>query len=133
MRKFKKTVVIALALSLIIPFVPSRSHAADDSVMMQNVFKDAFYGGAVGSLIGLGFMLLTEKPQDHLRYIAYGAGGGIIAGAAIGMASSTKALAEIEDGKITLNVPEVKTDIIQNKHDEKAEVVRTLSLLRYSF
>lgn len=131
--KLKKIIILAVMLSLIIPLAPSRASAADDSVMMQNIFKDAFYGGAVGSLVGLGFMLLTDKPQDHLRYIAYGAGGGIIAGAAIGVASSTKALAEIQDGKITLNVPEVKTDIIQDKRDEKIEVVRTLSLLRYSF
>ena len=131
--KFKKVIILAVMLSLIIPLAPSHASAADDSAMMQNVFKDTLYGGAIGAVIGVGFMLLTGEPTDHWNYVAYGAGGGIIAGAAIGMASSTKALAEIEGGKITLNVPEIKTDIIQDKRDEKIEVVRTLSLLRYSF
>jgi len=129
----KRLIVLAVIMSIIVPSLPSRAFAADDSVMMQNIFKDTLYGGAVGAVIGVGFMLLTGKPTDHWNYVAYGAGGGIIAGAAIGMASSTKALAEIADGRITLNVPEIKTDIVQDKRDEKIEVVRHLSLLRYNF
>ena len=129
----KKVIVLAVILSIAVPALPSRAFSADDSVMMQNVFKDTLYGGAIGAVIGVGFMLLRKKPTDHWNYVAYGAGGGIIAGAAIGMASSTKALAEIEGGRITLNVPELKTDIVQDKRDEKIEVVRHLSLLRYNF
>ncbi len=129
----KKLIVLAVILSIAVSALPSRAFAADDSVMMQNVFKDTLYGGAIGAVIGVGFMLLSSKPTDHWNYVAYGAGGGIIAGAAIGMASSTKALAEIESGRITLNVPEIKTDIVQDKRDEKIEVVRHLSLLRYNF
>lgn len=129
----KRLIVLAVIISIVVPSLPSRTFAADDSVMMQNIFKDTLYGGAVGAVIGVGFMLLTGKPTDHWNYVAYGAGGGIIAGAAIGMASSTKALAEIADGRITLNVPEIKTDIVQDKRDEKIEVVRHLSLLRYNF
>lgn len=129
----KKLIVLAVILSIAVSALPSRAFAADDSVMMQNVFKDTLYGGAIGAVIGVGFMLLSSKPTDHWNYVAYGAGGGIIAGAAIGIASSTKALAEIESGRITLNVPEIKTDIVQDKRDEKIEVVRHLSLLRYNF
>lgn len=129
----KKIIVLAVILSIAVPALPSRVFAADDSIMMQNIFRDTLYGGAIGAVIGVGFMLLRGKPTDHWNYVAYGAGGGIIAGAAIGMASSTKALAEIEGGRITLNVPELKTNIVQDKRDEKIEVVRHLSLLRYNF
>ncbi|MBI3753264.1 MAG: hypothetical protein HY266_04360 [Deltaproteobacteria bacterium] len=128
----KRLIIFILILSLLIPIIPSRVFA-DDTVIMKNIFMDSAYGGAVGALIGVGFMLLSDKPDQHWNYVAFGAGGGIIAGAAIGLASSTKALAEIENGKVTFNVPEVKTDILQDKRDEKTEVVRTLSLLRYNF
>lgn len=128
----KRLIIFILILSLLIPIIPSRAFA-DDTVIMKNIFMDSAYGGAVGALIGVGFMLLSDKPADHWNYVAFGAGGGILAGAAIGLASSTKALAEIENGKVTFNVPEVKTDILQDKRDEKTEVVQTLSLLRYNF
>lgn len=128
----KKLIAIILLLFLAVPAIPVRSHA-DDTVIMRSVFMDAAYGGAVGALLGVGFMLLSDKPSDHWNYVAFGAGGGIIAGAAIGLATSTKALAEIENGKVTFNVPEVKTDILLDKRDEKPEVVRSLSLLRYNF
>lgn|SRR3990170_8082928 len=129
----KRLTIVLLVLFLVVPVIPKRALAVEDTTVMRNVFIDAFYGGAVGALIGVGFMLLREKPTDHWNYVAYGAGGGIIAGAAIGMASSTKALAEIEGNKISLNVPEVKTDIMKDKRDEKEEVIRTVYLLRYNF
>ena len=128
----KKLLAIVITLSLVIPAFHPRTVVADDTAM-RTVLVDAVYGGAVGALLGVGFMLLSGEPEKHWNYLAYGTGGGIIAGAAVGMASSTKALAEIENGKITLNVPEIKTDIIEDKRGEKMEVVRTLSLLRYNF
>jgi hypothetical protein len=129
----RRLIVFTLIISLAIQIIPSKAVLADDNVMMRNVFTDALYGGAVGALLGVGFMLLSGDPDKHWNYLAYGTGGGIIAGAAIGVASSTKALAEVEHGKITLNVPEIKTDVIQDKRDKEMEVVRSLSLLRYNF
>lgn len=129
----KRLIVLIVILSMSVSALPSRIFAADNGVMMQNVFRDTLYGGAIGAVIGVGFMLLTKEPKDHWNYIAYGAGGGIIAGAAISIASSTKAVAEIEGGRITFNVPNIKTNIIQDKRDEKTEVVRHFSLLRYNF
>lgn len=129
----KRLIIVILIISFSMQIVPSNAVLADDPVIMRNVFTDALYGGAVGALIGAGFMLLSGEPEKHWDYLTFGAGGGIIAGAAIGVASSTKALAEIKGGKITLNIPEVKTDFIQTKRDDKMEVVRTLSLFRYNF
>lgn len=120
-------------LFLIVPVMPKRVFAAEDTTIMKNVFMDAVYGGAVGALIGVGFMLLSDKPENHWNYVAYGAGGGIIAGTAIGLASATKAVAEIEGDKVSLNVPEIRTDVMKDKRDEKTEVIRTIYLLRYNF
>ncbi|MBI5328877.1 MAG: hypothetical protein HZB80_11415 [Deltaproteobacteria bacterium] len=129
----RRLIIFTLIILLAVQIIPSKSVLADDAVMMRNIFTDALYGGAVGTLIGVAFMLISDKPSDNWNYLAYGAGGGIIAGAAIGMASSTKALAEVEHGKITLNVPEIKTDVIYDKRDQEMEVVKSLSLLRYNF
>lgn len=130
---FKRLVIVALTAALIIPVIPSYGQAAENETIMKNVFVDAAYGGAVGALIGLGFMLLREEPEDHWNYVAFGAGGGIIAGAAVGMASSTKALAEIEGGKVSLNLPEIKTNIVKDEYGDKLAEERTVYLVRYNF
>ena len=129
---FKKLIIAVLILLFTVSAIPSRVFAADDGLVMRNVMRDTFFGGVVGALIGAGFMLMREKPEDHLNYIAFGAGAGIIAGAAIGMSASTRALAEIEGNKITLNVPELKTDL--NRYDgERLEVSGSVDILRYRF
>jgi len=65
--------------------------------------------------------------------VAFGAGGGIIAGAAVGLASSTKALAEIEGDKVSLNLPEIKTNIVKDEYGDKLAEERTVYLVRYNF
>ncbi len=95
-----KVLLIACGL-LLLP--AQQASAADYDV--QNVMDDAMYGAGVGAMVGLGLMLLTDKPTDNWNYISRGLGIGIIGGAAYGVFRSSKAFAQIEDGNIQLGVP----------------------------
>lgn len=128
---FKTLTAFVLILSLVVFIIPSDAFAGED--VFDTTLKGTIYGGIIGTLIGAAAMAFTDKPEEHLAYLAYGAGGGIIAGAAVGVAISARAMVEIKDNKFSLNIPEIKTDIIKDKHDEKAEVVTRVCLLRYNF
>ncbi|HID36825.1 MAG TPA: hypothetical protein EYP39_05545 [Ghiorsea sp.] len=94
--------VLMIACGLL--FVPMQQASAGD-YEVQNVMDDAMYGAGVGALVGLGLMLLTDKPTDNWNYVSRGLGVGIIAGAAYGMYRSKGAFAQIEDGQINLGMP----------------------------
>ncbi len=97
--KTLKVMVVAGMLALF----PVQASAGDYEV--QNVMDDALYGAGVGAMVGLGLMLLTDKPTNNWNYVSRGLGIGIIAGAAYGVARSSKAFAQIEDGEIQLGMP----------------------------
>jgi len=96
-----KTIAIICLMLGSISINPMSSQAAD--LETQNTFEDAAYGGALGALIGAGAMLVSSS--SDWKYLLRGAGVGIIAGAAYGVASSTGALATIEDGQLNLSTP----------------------------
>jgi len=91
-------VVMAAVVAL-----PVKTMAADFEV--QNVLEDSAYGAGIGALVGLGFMLISNKPTDHWNYPVVGAGVGIIAGAAYGVYSGSRAMASYEDGKFRVGLP----------------------------
>jgi uncharacterized membrane protein YebE (DUF533 family) len=97
--KTLKVLLVAAALA----FVPSKASAGDYEV--SNVMDDALYGAGVGALVGLGIMLVSNKPTDHWDYVTKGLGVGIIAGAAYGVYRSSRAFAQVEDGQINLGLP----------------------------
>ncbi len=97
--KTLKVMVVAGMLALF----PAQASAGDYEV--QNVMDDALYGAGVGALVGLGLMLLTDKPTDNWNYVSRGLGVGIIVGAAYGVYRSKGAFAQIEDGQINLGMP----------------------------
>jgi len=99
MKMFK--VLLMVCGLMILP--AQQASAADYDV--QNVMDDAMYGAGVGALVGLGAMLLTDKPADNWDFITRGLGVGIIAGAAYGMYRSRGAFAQVEDGQIHLGMP----------------------------
>ncbi len=97
-----KTIKAMIVAGMLVWF-PAQASAGDYEV--QNVMDDAMYGAGVGAMVGLGLMLLTDKPTDNWNYITRGLGVGIIGGAAYGIFRSSKAFAEVEDGQINLGVP----------------------------
>jgi len=80
------------------------SHAADDKTL-ENIFKNAYYGAAIGGLLGTAVLIFSDRPADHFDYIAYGLAGGVIAGTFYGMANAPRGLTDIENGRIKMDVP----------------------------
>jgi len=98
----KKTIQ-AMSIATMLAFAPAQASAGDYEV--ANVMDDALYGAGIGALVGLGLMLVSDAPTDNWSYLTQGAGYGIIAGAVYGVVRSTRAFAQVEDGKINLGMP----------------------------
>lgn len=81
-------------------------------------FRDAFYGGAVGALIGGSLAILTHQPGKHLDRIGYGFGAGVLLGSVYGVARSSRqfALANIENGKLAFSMPTIQQDTEKDYH-----------------
>ena len=134
MRFFSKIKKISALLAFFVFVVFSGEAFAED--MMQTTLRDALYGGIVGALIGSAVVLLTDNPEDHLGFIPTGAGVGILVGAAYGVATSgviSTAGAEIEDGKLTLNMPTIRTEKVFDEMANVQEVIEKVDLIRVRF
>ena len=80
------------------------SYAQDPAV--ADVFKDGFYGGLAGALVGVAALLFDiNDAEDHLNYIAIGAGIGVMAGTAYGIYSATRAVAELDGSRVSWHLP----------------------------
>ena len=128
MQKIKRISALALIFTLL-TFSVVR---AED--VMQQTMRDAIYGGVVGALVGAAVLLLTDNPDDHLGYIPTGAGVGVLAGVAYGVATSgmmiTSSAAEVEDGKITFNMPTIKKEKVYDEIANRYEEIEQVDLIR---
>ena len=124
----KKSIIVFAVVAVIL--ATSFSAVAGEN-QMKTTFHSAWYGGLAGALVGGAILIFREDPGDHLDYIAYGFGTGVIVGAAYGMARSTKALAEIEGGKIKMSMPVPRAEIVA-VGNKKALQVRA-DLLKINF
>ena len=79
----------------------------------QEAFSNAFYGGLLGGLAGTALLVFAKKPADHVNYIYYGAAGGVLVGAAYGLAKSSKSLVSIENGNVKVAMPTIKPELQQ--------------------
>lgn len=107
MKQLRKFVAIMTLVSLL--STASSAFAADETI--REVFTDAFYGAAIGGLVGGAFMVFQTKPFDHLNYIAYGAASGVLIGTAYGLAKSARAFAEVENGKVKMAFPTIVPEL----------------------
>lgn len=73
----------------------------------QIVFKDTIYGLLTGALIGAALMTVSDEPEDHFKYIGYGATAGAIAGAAFGVMEATE-MVEYKNGNLYVGLPTVQ-------------------------
>lgn len=103
-------------------------HAAGSA--FEEIFKDSFYGGLTGTLVGAAVLAFTEKPGDHLDYMAYGAAVGILTGAAYGIG---KAVVEVDNGKIRFSMPTIMPDFPESNSKGKSPIIITAELIRGNF
>lgn len=125
MYRFKQIVIAALLLFVATPAL------ADDGPVVT-IFKDVFYGSLSGALVGSVVMAFTKHPGDHLNFIGYGAAGGAVIGATYGTVSATRALAEINDGKVKFAMPSLMPAFRDGPNGSSAVMV-TAQLVRGRF
>ncbi|MGA7826745.1 MAG: hypothetical protein WCA04_03735 [Geobacteraceae bacterium] len=103
-------------------------HAAETA--FKGIVQDSIYGGIAGTVIGAAVLAFSHKPGDHLEYMAYGAAAGVLGGAAYGYFSS-RALVEVNNGKVKFAIPTVMPDV--NDSPRKSSVVITAELIKGNF
>jgi hypothetical protein len=129
MKLFRKLITVATMVSIF--STASSAFAADDTI--REVFTDAFYGAAIGGLVGGAIMVFKDKPLDHLNFIAYGAASGVLVGTAYGLAKSARAFAEVENGRIKVAFPTITPELIVSPVTKKTTVAWKADLIRGSF
>lgn len=129
MKKLKKLVAVLTMVSLM--STATSAFAADDTI--KEVFTDAFYGAAIGGLVGGAFMVFKTKPLDHLNFIAYGAASGVLVGTAYGLAKSARAFAEVENGRVKMAFPTITPDLVESPSTGRTAVAWRAELIRGTF
>ncbi|MBI1910674.1 MAG: hypothetical protein HYS21_01595 [Deltaproteobacteria bacterium] len=133
MKVTKKLSVILLIFAVLTFSIRSTANAEDT---MQKALTDSLYGGLVGALLGSALLLLTDNPDEHLSYIPTGAAVGILAGAAYGVATSgivRTSAAEVENGKVTFNMPTIQREEIYDRNVDDKEVINRVELVKLKF
>lgn len=130
MKKLYRMLAVCTLLSLLMN--STAAFAADDNAFRET-FTDAFYGAAVGTLVGAAFMAFTKKPADHFDYMAYGAASGVLVGTAYGVAQSARAMASIENGKLKMAMPTIVPVASENRNNGQISVAWYANLLQGSF
>ena len=128
MKQLRKFVAVLTLVSLL---STASSVFADDTI--REVFTDAFYGAAIGGLVGGAIMVFQTKPFDHLNYIAYGAASGVLVGTAYGLAKSARAFAEVENGRVKVAFPTVTPELIVSPVSGQTTVAWKADLIRGTF
>lgn len=80
-------------------------YAAENDI--KEIFQSAVYGGLTGVVVGASVLAFAHKPADHLDYMGYGGAVGVLAGTAFGIFKTSRALAEVENGKVKLGMPTI--------------------------
>ncbi len=108
---------IAVLLTLMIQISTDVVHAQqpyrldiqkEDS--LQRVVSDSLYGALAGALIGVATLAFVEEPKNKVDNIRVGAGAGLILGSLYGIMKVSRSFANLEDGKITVQFPEIQLD-----------------------
>jgi hypothetical protein len=125
-RRFIAVITMAAVLS-----TSSSAFAADDT--LREVFTDAFYGAAIGGLVGGALMVFTKKPAAHFDYIAYGAASGVLLGTAVGLTKSARAFAEVENGRVKMALPTIIPELVVSPVTGQTTVAWKAGLIRGTF
>ena len=127
MKNLKRSAVILVTLI----FMATPCLAAENE--FKTIFEDAFYGGLVGGLVGAALMVFTDHPSDHYDYLAYGAAGGVLVGASYGVITTSRSLAEYEDGQVKFSMPTIRPEFREGNVKGQSTIVATTELIRGKF
>lgn len=100
---------------------------------MKTVFEDGFYGGLAGTLVGAALLAFTNKPEDHLDYVGYGAAAGTLVGVTFGVFQATRAFAEVDNGKVKFAFPTIVPDVRETNSKGETPVVVMAEIVRGTF
>lgn len=126
MKSFKRSAVLLLTfLSIATPTLAAEN-------VFKTFFEDAFYGGLSGGLVGAAVLAFTKQPGKHLDYIGYGAAGGVLVGATYGAVTTTRSLAQFENGEVKFSMPTIIPEIREASKGQNA-IVATAELFRGRF
>lgn len=128
-----KRLRILVAVMTLVSLVSTTSSAFASDETIREVFTDAFYGAAIGGLVGGAIMVFKTKPLDHLNYIAYGAATGVLAGTAYGLARSARAFAEVDNGRVKIAFPTVIPELVVSPASGQTKVAWKADLIRGTF
>lgn len=127
MRNLKRTVAIVVTLLSIATPCLAEENA------FKTIFEDAFYGGLAGGLVGAALLAFADKPGDHLQNVGIGAGVGVILGATYGAVTTTRSLAEYENGKVKFAMPTIHPEFREGNVKGQSNIVAMAELLRGKF
>jgi uncharacterized membrane protein YebE (DUF533 family) len=123
---------IIVLLTLISMLGATTSAFAEENAF-RDTFQSAFYGGAVGALVGAALMAFTKRPADHFENIAYGAAVGVLAGTAYGVVKSSRSFASFDNGSIKIAMPTIFPDLVESPVTKQTTVAWRADLLRGTF
>ena len=130
MKRFQKLVAL---ITLVTMLGSSTAAFAVDENAFRETFTSAFYGAAVGALVGTALMVFTRKPADHLDYIGFGAAAGTLAGTAYGVARSSRSFAIVENGSVKIGMPSIIPDLVESPSSKQMTVTWRADILRGTF
>lgn len=128
-----KTIRFCAVILTIVSLLGAAGTARAGENAFRETFVSAFYGGAVGALVGGAMMVFTKKPADHFDYMGYGAAAGIIAGTAYGVAKSSRSLATIDNGSVRIALPTIIPDLTESPATRQMTVTWRADILRGTF
>ncbi|MFA7060396.1 MAG: hypothetical protein WC156_06210 [Pedobacter sp.] len=123
---------IICLMTLVSIFTTATASFASDNTLRE-VFQDAFYGGAIGTLVGAALLAFTKKPANHLENIGYGAAVGVLFGTAYGVTKSAHSLAEIDNGRVRIAMPTIIPDFVESSATRQTTITWRAEILRGSF
>ena len=123
---------IICLMTLVSIFTTATASFASDNTLRE-VFQDAFYGGAIGTLVGAALLAFTKKPANHLENIGYGAAVGVLFGTAYGVTKSARSLAEIDNGRVRIAMPTIIPDLVESSATRQTTITWRAEILRGTF
>lgn len=129
MKRFNRTV----ACLTFVAMLGATTFAFAEDNAFRDTFQSAFYGGAVGALVGAALLVFTKKPVDHLDYMGFGAAAGVLAGTAYGVVKSARTLASFDNGSVKISMPKIMPDLVESAVTRQTTIAWRAEILRGTF